>query len=58
MEDERVEERDPKKDLMPEGMDADEQQDTESATEKIAAALEFAVGGQADTPERPGEMGR
>jgi hypothetical protein len=57
MEDEKLEERDPEQDLMPEAMDSDEHQDTESAAEKIAAALDFGVSRQADTPRQTGQTG-
>lgn len=58
MNDEQLEERDPEQDAMPEGMDKDPQQDTESVLEKIAAPMEFMVTRQADTPDQPGQMHR
>lgn len=41
-------------DTMPSGMDSDDQQSTDSALDKIAAAMELMVGNQPDTPENPG----
>jgi hypothetical protein len=51
-------ERDAGGDVMPEGMAANDQQDTRSAAEKISGALELAVQGQVDTPETYGQLGK
>jgi hypothetical protein len=51
-------ERDEGGDMMPEGIAPSDQRNTESAADKIAGAMEYAVQGQVDTPETYGQLGK